>query len=121
MTSLIVECRQCNNRRTTYNDPRAGATMIECKARCFETHGNWEYKGEEAPAAPAAAAASPVRRAESASDRSDSDDGSPERPPAAKRNAFGADEDDGKQQRRQRDRPATPQPEEDKGACCVVS
>ncbi|KAF8276053.1 hypothetical protein TcBrA4_0128510 [Trypanosoma cruzi] len=48
----IARCRQCGNSRRTYNDPRLGRSVIECKAACYESHYEWDFveecKAEEA-------------------------------------------------------------------------
>lgn len=43
MVEFVVRCRQCGNERQTFNDPRVPRTFIECKAKCFESHFNWDY------------------------------------------------------------------------------
>ena len=114
MVEVEVRCDQCGNTRTTWNDPRKGGNkgMIECKAKCFETHPNWTFVREVSTAPPAlpAAVASPVREAPDCDNRghSPTDDN---RPGPAKR---GFAEEEAKPAT-----PAAPPPKKEE-ACCVV-
>eukprot|EP00759_Apiculatamorpha_spiralis_P054097 PhF_6_TR6825/c0_g1_i2/m.9821 len=46
-TEYTYKCKQCGNVRTSYNDiSLSPQSLIECKAKCFESHRNWEKIGE---------------------------------------------------------------------------
>lgn len=55
----LSKCTKCGNTRETYNDPRLRKSVTECKAKCFESHYEWELVRvlEESESAPTTAAA----------------------------------------------------------------
>ena len=46
MVKFIAQCQKCGSTRSTYNDPRLRRSVIECKAKCFESHYEWDYVEE---------------------------------------------------------------------------
>lgn len=94
MAAVVVRCDKCGKERSTHNDPRKNprATIIECKATCFESHVQWTFVREDAPApAPAQpqsspAAASPAVAAGAGRGASDGPLSPSDRPPV--RQAF---------------------------------
>lgn len=87
--SVIVRCNKCGKERATYNDPRKNpdATIIECKATCFESHVKWTYVRDDAAAAPAAPAAAPVAAVAASSPAANADRRADDAPPKP-RQAF---------------------------------
>ncbi|CAJ1990579.1 hypothetical protein LDHU3_29.1500:CDS1 [Leishmania donovani] len=41
--AYIVRCQRCGVARKSYNDPRRGISVIECKQPCGNSHYNWTY------------------------------------------------------------------------------
>jgi hypothetical protein len=135
-TEIEVRCDKCGGNRTTYNDVRSRSdAMIECKAKCYETHSRWSFVREvgqsSSVASPAAAvqppvglAASPNRRGESSSSSSSSSSGKGDRAkPRGNRNAFGNDEGRPSRSPGAGQHPREQQPHETHEAaskCCIV-
>ena len=115
MTEVEVRCDQCGETRCTYNDVRTRPeAMIECKAKCFETHNHWTFVREvsvapavsasdpaAASSASAAAAGSSPNNAASSSDSDSESEAKPKRafddqPEPASPDAKPEDEEEGK-------------------------
>lgn len=41
--AYIARCRRCGVARKTYNDPRRGISVIECKRPCGDSHYDWAF------------------------------------------------------------------------------
>ncbi|KAG5490450.1 hypothetical protein JKF63_00570 [Porcisia hertigi] len=41
--AYLVRCQHCGVARKSYNDPRRGISVIECKRPCGNSHYNWTY------------------------------------------------------------------------------
>lgn len=41
--AYIVRCQHCGVARKSYNDPRRGISVIECRQPCGNSHYNWTY------------------------------------------------------------------------------
>ncbi|KAG5473766.1 hypothetical protein LSCM1_04396 [Leishmania martiniquensis] len=41
--AYIVRCQHCGVARKSYNDPRRGISVIECKRPCGDSHYDWTY------------------------------------------------------------------------------
>ncbi|KAG5474052.1 hypothetical protein CUR178_04163 [Leishmania enriettii] len=41
--AYIVRCQHCGVARKSYNDPRRGISVIECKRPCGNSHYHWTY------------------------------------------------------------------------------
>ncbi|KAG5498983.1 hypothetical protein GH5_03676 [Leishmania sp. Ghana 2012 LV757] len=41
--AYIVRCQYCGVARKSYNDPRRGISVIECKRPCGNSHYHWSY------------------------------------------------------------------------------
>jgi hypothetical protein len=126
MEEIEVECRKCGQKRTTYNDVRKRAdAMIECKAKCFETHSQWAFvRSLSAPAKPSAlVTAAPVQAANGSppkqKDDSSSDDDGDNKPKA--RQAFADSPEKGKRVDTQPAQNQKPKEEEPASSgCCAV-
>ena len=120
----VVLCAKCKKERTTYNDPRKGPTIIECKV-CFESHKSWTFVREEQEESSDVAVLSP----------SNSDAGSPERgrerdangsengspkpaPPVAKR-AF-EDNSEAKEEAKGESKPKEEKKKEEESCCSTM-
>ena len=119
MTEVEVRCNQCGETRSTYNDVRTRPeAMIECKAKCFETHNRWTFVREIDQGAAPVVASAPA---------SSAGDGSPaqQRPSSSSsssrasspKEAFG---DAGGQPDAAADEPVKEEEKADDGKCCVV-
>ncbi|KAK7200028.1 hypothetical protein NESM_000052200 [Novymonas esmeraldas] len=42
-TAYIVRCQHCGVARKSYNDPRRGISVIECKRPCGNSHYDWTF------------------------------------------------------------------------------